>query len=138
MYSYCHCIFIYCTPTVHMFYLIFNMQFFDPNDQRDGGEKLFSNIILWEFDILSHTQILKMINWIMYFLQLTYVRQLTDCSNTPSILLFNTRKFYLSKRVLMLNRLTKTLMLMYPVNQIYINCNTCPIGNELFSFASIQ
>ena len=59
------------------------MQFFDPNDQRDGGEKLFSNIILWEFDILSHTQILKMINWIMYFLQLTYVRQLTVAIHPP-------------------------------------------------------
>ena len=37
------------------------------------------------------------------------LHQATDRCNTPSILLFNTRKFYLSKRVLMLNRLTKTI-----------------------------
>ena len=29
------------------------MYLFDPNDQREGGEKLFGNVNLWEFDIFS-------------------------------------------------------------------------------------
>ena len=29
------------------------LQFCDPNDHRDEGDRVFNNIILWEFDILS-------------------------------------------------------------------------------------